>query len=468
MTDKMSIWKKLVYSLVTFVFVLAVFYLFLAYYYRDSFSFGTWINGVYCTGKTIDEIDQELLSNRKTPIFTILLKNGTTVSLNAEAFDYRENYKNILQSELESQNSFFWGSNLFQSNSKILLPEISCNMEELKDLLDREAFIKMNQHTSSPKVKIMESDKGFELFDNTDSILNYEYATAKIITSILAGENRIELDDGLSYEKIEITPDMLKTYQLWEKVKEFQDFRIRYLFGDTEEILDSSVVADWITIDSDGNFILDENGDLILNQEMVKEYVASLASKYDTLGGTRIFQATRGEMVTIEGGTYGNQLDQETETEYLINAFLQNNDADRIPVYIKSAKKQGSDDIGDTYIEIDMTEQTLYYYEKNELKVLTPVVTGNLKYGRETPARVCYVYAKQKNRILRGPGYAAHVNFWMPVYGNIGIHDAKWRDEFGGNIYKTDGSHGCINTPFDTMKQLFDIVEIGTPVIMYY
>ena len=109
MTDKMSIWKKLVYSLVTFVFVLAVFYLFLAYYYRDSFSFGTWINGVYCTGKTIDEIDQELLSNRKTPIFTILLKNGTTVSLNAEAFDYRENYKNILQSELESQNSFFWG-----------------------------------------------------------------------------------------------------------------------------------------------------------------------------------------------------------------------------------------------------------------------------------------------------------------------------------------------------------------------
>ena len=468
MTNHKSFFKKIIICFVSLIVTASAVYFFLAYYYKDSFSFGTWINGVYCTGKTIEEINQELLLERENKIFTIVLKNGSTELLDADSFQYKEDYTKALQEEMKSQNPIFWGRNLFHTNSKILLPEVTCDMERLKSVLDHKDFMKVNQHISSPKVKIMESDSGFMLFDNTESILNYEYATAKIITSILAGENKIVLDDGLSYEKIKMTSDMQKTYQLWEKVREFQDFRVRYLFGDTEEILDSAVVADWITVDENGAFVLDENGDLILNQEMVAEYVASLASEYDTLGGTRVFQATRGEMVTIEGGTYGNQLNQKAETDYLINAFLQNNDADRIPEYTKSAKKQGSDDVGDTYIEIDMTSQTLYYYEKNELILTTPVVTGNLKYGRETPERACYVYAKQKNRILRGPGYAAHVNFWMPVNGNIGIHDAKWRDEFGGEIYKTDGSHGCINTPYDAMKQLYDMVEIGTPVIMYY
>ena len=52
--------------------------------------------------------------------------------------------------------------------------------------------------------------------------------------------------------------------------------------------------------------------------------------------------------------------------------------------------------------------------------------------------------------------------------GGIGIHDADWRDEFGGEIYKTNGSHGCINVPSEVMPELYDMVELGTPVIMFY
>ena len=115
-----------------------------------------------------------------------------------------------------------------------------------------------------------------------------------------------------------------------------------------------------------------------------------------------------------------------------------------------------------------MTKQVMYYYKDGICLVETDIVTGNVARNMETPARVCYVYAKQRNRTLRGPNYAAFVNYWMPVNGNIRIHDAKWRDEFGGDIYLTDGSHGCINTPYDKMKILYENVEIGTPVIMFY
>lgn len=115
-----------------------------------------------------------------------------------------------------------------------------------------------------------------------------------------------------------------------------------------------------------------------------------------------------------------------------------------------------------------MAEQKMYYYEKGVLKLETEIVTGNMRRRMGTPEGVNFVYNKQKNRVLRGPGYASPVKFWMPVKGGIGIHDAGWRKEFGGDIYQTAGSHGCINTPKDKMEELFDCVQIGTPVVMFY
>ena len=56
----------------------------------------------------------------------------------------------------------------------------------------------------------------------------------------------------------------------------------------------------------------------------------------------------------------------------------------------------------------------------------------------------------------------------MPVKGGIGIHDASWRSKYGGEIYKTNGSHGCINTPYNEVSALYDMVEIGTPCVMFY
>ena len=69
---------------------------------------------------------------------------------------------------------------------------------------------------------------------------------------------------------------------------------------------------------------------------------------------------------------------------------------------------------------------------------------------------------------LKKTNYRSFVNYWVPVYGGIGIHDATWRDEFGGKLYKKSGSHGCINTPLEKMEELYDMLEIGMPVVIHY
>ena len=261
---------------------------------------------------------------------------------------------------------------------------------------------------------------------------------------------------------------MQRTLQEWEKVKDFQDCNIIYQIGEDQIPIDASVVCDWIMLNEDGSFAWDEDGYLQLREDAISEFISGLAGDYDTVGISREFHATRGEVIKVEGGIYGNKLDQETEVEYLTDAFLTKKAEVHTPVYSQTSMFQGQNDIGSTYIEVDMTNQMMYYYKDGVLQIETPVVTGNTSRRMGTPSGVNYVYAKQTDRILRGEGYASHVNYWMPVKGNIGIHDATWRGKFGGQIYATNGSHGCINTPYSAMSTLYEMVEIGTPVVMFY
>ena len=122
---------------------------------------------------------------------------------------------------------------------------------------------------------------------------------------------------------------------------------------------------------------------------------------------------------------------------------------------------------GKTFVDINKSQQKLYYYVNGELVFETPIVTGNVKKGHTSPSGTFSVKGKARNRTLRGKGYASFVKYWVPIVNNIGIHDASWRSSFGGNIYKTNGSHGCINVPPANMPALYDALSVGTTVIVH-
>lgn len=189
---------------------------------------------------------------------------------------------------------------------------------------------------------------------------------------------------------------MKETLAKWKGIRDFQDFRMTYQFGDCEEVVDANVTADWMALDEEGNIIFDENDIPMLDETMIAEYVAYLASSYNTVGIERRFKTTRGDIVTVSGGGYGNELDEKAEYEFLLNAFLNKESGTRTPQYTSEAWEKGSDDIGDTYIEVDMGNQHMYYYVDGELVIDTPVVTGNTSRKWNTPSKVCYVYFKQK------------------------------------------------------------------------
>lgn len=449
------------------VFLIAAGYIALAFYYHDEFFYGTWLNGVYCTGRSVEEVNE--LLTEKTPAEDIVIVDmaGNTEYLHAEDIQYQVDYREHLNSYLSVQNPFLWGINLFRKLDGQILPAASYDEEKLLEKIEGLAVVRQGKTAGPARVEIVRTAQGYVLEETLSRVPDAEKITDEIIRAVSQGEHQIELTEEF-YENREMTEEMKETLILWDKVAEFQDCGIIYDMGDELIPIDASVTADWIAVTDEGDFILDEEGCLTMTENGIADFIDALAEEYDTYNVPREFLSTRGDLITIEKGTYGNQLNRKAEKEYLLQAFELKKKETHIPTYSKEALYRGRNDIGSTYIEVDMTEQTMYYYVDGEQQIMTPIVTGNLNQKNGTPSRVCAVYAKQTDRILRGPGYESPVKYWVPVYGNIGIHDASWRSQFGGSIYKTNGSHGCINTPYDAMEQLYEAVEIGTPVIMFY
>lgn len=124
-------------------------------------------------------------------------------------------------------------------------------------------------------------------------------------------------------------------------------------------------------------------------------------------------------------------------------------------------------DVGNTYIEVNIAQQHMWYYINGELYVSTDVVTGNYNTA-DTPKGYWEVNDKVSPCTLIGADYVSYVDYWIAFIGSgYGIHDASWRSTFGGQIYKGNGSHGCINTPYANVKKIYGKVTIGTPVIVY-
>ena len=162
--------------------------------------------------------------------------------------------------------------------------------------------------------------------------------------------------------------------------------------------------------------------------------------------------------------------DRDAELTQLLEDLKSGEDVSREPVYSSSGmKRNGTDDLAGSYIEVSLDSQHLWLYKDGALVTETDIVSGKPVKGRETYRGAWPIAYKASpfNLTSNEYGYDVKVNYWMPfVYGQ-GLHDASWQSSFGGNRYKTNGSHGCINLRVDKAKLLYEKVYKGMPVLCH-
>jgi hypothetical protein len=225
-----------------------------------------------------------------------------------------------------------------------------------------------------------------------------------------------------------------------------------------------------ITSEDYGNWMVQYKGNWSFSESKIREYVEEMAEKYDTYGTERKFVTHTGKTITQVGPYYGWKLDVDAETASLKEVLEQGKNVVHEPIFeTKGAVYTELNDIGDSYVECDLGQQHIYVYIDGKVVMESDCVSGSVASGRETPEGVYEISLVKTPAILIGEDYETPVTFWMPFTNNgIGFHDATWRSKFGGEIYRSSGSHGCVNLPYAAAQELFNIAYVGLPVVCYY
>ena len=438
--------------------------IFLAYlaasvYFMEHFFLGTAVNGENVEFQTVKQVNSLILEQAEGYGLTLLERGGTEESVTAQqlgmSFSETENVRNYKR----VQNGFLWPRMFWQQDTYQIAPDITFDEETFDETLASLSCVREGEEPEDARVEL--TADGYELYPEQqgsrikEDVLNEQVrAAAETLTET------VDLEEAGCYEAPSLTADSPEITELTAKLDQWFATEVTYEFGSQTEVVDSSVVAGFIQLDG---------CEASLSEEAVRAWVAGLADRRDTYKKSRQFNSTLRGVITVSGGNYGWQIDQETETAALLASVEKGETAAKQPAWSREGKAWGdNNDVGDTYIEVDMGAQHMWAYKDGALLIDTDVVTGNISRNYGTPSMVAAIQYKDRNAVLRGDNYATPVKYWMPFYGNYGIHDASWRREFGGTVYLTNGSHGCVNTPPAAMRVIFENMDSGTPVVLYY
>ncbi len=235
---------------------------------------------------------------------------------------------------------------------------------------------------------------------------------------------------------------------------------ITYNAGPNTEELTPDQYFSWLSIA--------EGGSVEVNQDSVLAYVEGLSAKYNTYGYERPFATSTGAQVQLTRGDYGWLVNQSKMVADITEKILNQDSTPSDLIFAQYAEKlwDGSD-FGNSYVEISIDNQQLWMYVNGTCIVDSPIVTGCVSKGHSTPKGIYTLKFKQRDTVLKGEDYESPVSFWMPFNGGIGMHDATWRGEFGGSIYQNNGSHGCVNLPYDNAKMIFENLSNTMPIIVW-
>ncbi len=431
---------------------------------------GTSVNGLGIADLTVDEAAERIGSfYTKDYTLTIKERGGKQETITGEQIGFSVKLPDgFLQEKLNQQNA---GGRVFgpDVDNKYKTDMVSSfQSERLEQSIQALDCITGNGATAAADARISDYAEG-EAFTVIPEIrgnqVDPEKAAEAIRAAVHTGAMEVDLEALGCYIEPRIYSGDETLKALCDTMNQCREMEITYIIGEESQVLPAVEICSWITGASEGQIQVD--------REKAGAWIGNLAAQYDTAGKTRQFSTVSGRVAEVTG-PYGWKIDQAAETDALIAMIRSGQSQTREPQYASTAAVRGEQDWGSTYAEVDLTGQHVYLVKDGAVIWDAPCVTGNISKKYDTPPGIFPLTYKQKDKVLRGAKradgtyeYESPVSFWMPFNGGIGFHDANWRSSFGGEIYKTGGSHGCINLPPDRVPAFYEQVYKGMPVICY-
>ena len=447
------------------------------FHYQNYFFNGTTINGVDCSDMTAKEAETKIKEQAASYTLNVKFKDNDTKSVSGKDIDYTYAGDGSVESVLKKQNSFLWflGNGGKEKDSQVTMQYSQEKLDAVIDGFDE--FQSADGENAPASAYITFQNNEFEIVDAVmGEGMDLTLAKQCIENALINADTEVDLEKAGVYDGTLVTADDETLNAQKDQLNELVRASITYSMPDgTTQVLDGNTMKDWLAVDADGNYSKDENQ----WNERVKEYVANLAATIDTDGKDHTFPATGIEGgVTISQEGYGWKVDQEQEIAKIAEEVDAHAADAREPQYAQRefAASTENNGFGKTYVEVDASRQHIWLYKDGNLVVDGDCVTGLMEQSSYTKPGIYTTAAKENQKKLHGElqadgsySWERDVDSWIPFNGEIGFYDASWRSSFGGNLYLTAGSTtGSVALPTAVAQALYDNVDDGTPVIIYY
>lgn len=452
--------------------VICLIYVAISVYFMSHFFVNTKINGKNFSGKTASDVEKYLQTNIKDYKLTILENEGRqdVISGSEIGLEYRAGTET--EKLLKDQNGFAWPKAFFTENSRKVSVNVSYNEESLNQRISQLSCLQTEQTPAENAKPEFDGNQYVIKPEVYGNAVDKERLTEQVKVHITEFQPQLDMVETKCYAKPKYVEDSKEVQEACDAMNKYVNASITYPMNEPV-VVDKALISQWLQVDGEMK--------VSLNTEAMKQWFTAFGDKYDTQGTTRTFTTPAGKSATVTGGTYGWSIDEDTELVNLQNSILNGEVVTREPAYYAggTAAAHSGQDWGNTYAEVDMSAQHMWYVQNGQVVLETDVVTGEPIPSKITPEGVYSLMWKQPNSVLVGdinpdtgePAYRTKVKYWMQVTSSgVGFHDAIWQTAFGGTLYQIPGtgSHGCINMPLDQAGALFNMIEPGTPVIFHW
>lgn len=423
---------------------------------KTHFLCGTIIDGVNCSFLSVDKAIEKINSQKENYIVTFTFDSREKYNVNFKQIGIQVDATKIedifKQQHVDTKETRTYNENVLILSGTELL---NTYLKELPGLNEENMYEPQNAYIEWDGMAFSIHN---EILGNA---INFEDAMKLSIDAITSNNYYIDFTSITKSCPSILKEDLEDEFSFLNSIL-YSSINYELSNGNVVS-LDSSVICNWVYKDDNGNFQFDiENG--------VAQFVEELVSIVDDANSILYLNAT-----DISNAVAVNvpldvraQLDVEAEKERIKSNLGNLEQVYLEPIYDRTIISKQLE----SYVELDISRQHLWFYLNGSLLLDTDCVTGNVRDNYDTPTGVYFLTNKVRKATLRGYNkdgskYASPVEYWMPFYRGYGLHDASWRSKFGGNIYLTSGSHGCVNLPSKMAKQLYENIDYSMPIIIY-
>lgn len=424
----------------------------------DKFPAYTRINGVDVSDMTVEEAGAKVSESYSSRNFSFGYK-GKFYNVPMESLKYDFDLEPVM-SEMSLIEQIISLLHLNYNHKVAMIPKESGEFLsqiaalEFCDNTDKEATVDAYVDLTDFDFNVVEEKIGTEV--DPDQVENIAFS------NIACGRFASELIDDIIIKQPEVTADSEELAERLKYCKDNLSFKLEYEIDGKTEVISPQTLDEMVVYKEDGPKF---------KEKIIENYITEIASRCNEYNETYNFTTHSGRKITVQGVTFGMVIDKTGMIEDLEKA-LKKQKSKKLELKWAQLKYSGGEGIGDSYIETSISEQHVWLYKNGKCIVDCPCVTG--APGHDTVRGVYVVQYVTGPTTLRGNNsdgstYESPVNCFIPFYGGQGFHGSNgWRSQWGGTIYQTSGSHGCVNCPDAEAKKIADNVGSGYPVVIYY